>query len=736
MRVFIVFLSILFLFPADAFPSEAPVETDRPRIGLVLSGGGARGSAHIGILKALEELDVPIDYIAGTSMGAIIGGMYASGYSAAEIEEILNTMDWESAMRDRPDRVDRTMRTKELEAQFLIPFRVGFNGGKFQLPLGLIEGQRLDQVLRQILLPVIDVHDFDNLPIPFRAVATDLVTGEDVVLSGGSLPDTLRASMSVPGVFAPVTIGDRLLVDGGMSNNLPVNVAREMGADIVIAVDISSTLLGREQLTSVFTVTEQLTNFLTRRTTDAQIETLGERDLLIVPDLGQFSSANFSGSGQIIATGYEAAMLGKADLAALSQANGKPPEVREKADAQPYIANFIELENSSVLHDEIIRSRLDVELGKPLDLEALDRSVDQVYSLDIFKSVTYDLLDNEEGEPGVLVRALPRDWGPNYLQFGLELSTNFSGNSDFKLGAAYSRNALNGLGGELRMTGSLGREDEISVDFYQPVDKQARWFVEPEVFWNRESYDWWLEDTNIARLELRNWGAKFGLGRNFNTTNRMKFSYLNASGKASVITGNPDVIEGGDFHIGELEFQFIHDSLNSIWFPTDGMLHKLKYLYASEELGASKDYQQASADGALLWSFGKSTALLNYELGYSFDDAAPVERWYRLGGFGRLSGLVPDQLLGRHASLATLAYYYRLNSLDLLSAYAGFTLEAGNVWDYSDDIGLDDLRYSGSLFLGAESPLGPFYFAVGYADTGDLAAYFYMGNPFRVGRFD
>lgn len=736
MRVFCLLLPVLLLLPSTAFCAVDEEVEHRPRIGLALSGGGARGSAHIGVLQALEELGVPVDYIAGTSMGAIIGGLYASGYSAAEIEEILGNINWEHAMQDRSNRVDRTMRTKELESQFLIPFRLGFNKGEFQMPLGLIEGQHLDQVFREILMPVAGVHDFDKLPVPFRAIATDLVTGEEVILSRGSLPDSLRASMSVPGVFAPVTIDDRLLVDGGMANNLPVSVVREMGADIVIAVDISSPLLTRDKLKSVFSVTEQLTNFLTRRTTEAQIQIMGPDDRLIVPDLGSFSAADFKGSGEIVKIGYQAAMDPEKNLVAMAVTGHEQPDKLPEHFSEFVVVDFVELENGSVLNDEIILSRLAVKVGEPVNFKVLDKSIDRIFSLDIFKSVTYDLVEKEDGRTGVVVRAVPREWGPNYLQFGLELSSDFSGSSDFKLGAAYTKNALNSLGGELRVTGSMGREDEISFDFYQPIDKRAKWFIEPEVFWSRENYDVWINDENIAELELTGWGAHFNIGRNFTTTSRLKLRYGYARGEATVKTGDPDILGDSNIDIGELELQYVHDSLNSIWFPTSGMMHRLEYLYASENLGAQTDYQQASANGAMVFSVGKNSALINYELGYSFDDLAPLDRWYRLGGFGRLSGLVPNQLLGRHAALATMAYYYRLNNLDLVPLYGGFTLEAGNVWDMSDDIGFDDLRYSASLFVGAESPIGPAYLALGYADSGDLAVYFYLGNPFRVSRFD
>jgi NTE family protein len=734
-RLFLI-LALLAIPWTTPWADEAQEET-RPKIGLALSGGGARGGAHIGVLEALEELKVPVDYIAGTSMGAIVGALYASGYEAGEIRRILGEMDWTRAMSDRPDRRDRTMRRKELEAEFLIPYRVGFNGGEFQFPLGAIDGQHLDQVFNELLMPVMGVTDFDQLPIPFRAIATDLANGEEVILGKGNLTNSLRASMSVPGVFAPVRIEDRLLVDGGMSNNLPVSVVRAMGADIVIAVDISSPFLTEDQLTSVLSVTEQLTNFLTRRTTRQQIGLLGPQDLLVVPDLEGFSSADFERAHKIIQKGYKAAMAASGYLEGLSGRGGEVQSDGTAPVAGDFVVQFIELENPSVLHDEIIRSRVDVEIGQPVDLERLNRSVDRIYSLDLFSSVTYDLVTREDGEQGVVVHAIPRSWGPNYLQFGLELSSDFAGNSDYKLGVAYTRNALNALGGELRIIASMGREDELSFDFYQPVDTEARWFIQPGLQWARENYAIWGGGNQyLAELELAGWSARFGLGRNFTTTDRVALNYQFSRADADVLIGDPGFLTDDSVDIGEFRLEYIHDNLDAVWFPTSGMRHHLEYLYADEALGASANFTQAVADGSMILSHGRNTALLNYEIGYSFGDEAPIERWFRLGGFGRMSGLAPDQLLGRHIALATIAYYRRLNNLDLLPVYAGLTLEAGNVWLESDDISQYDPSYSGSVFVGADTPLGPIYAAYGHnVDLGG-AFYFYVGNPFRVKRFD
>ncbi len=731
-------LVILMLLSTLGLPIFASEDQERPKIGLALSGGGARGGAHVGVLKALEELGVPIDYIAGTSMGAIIGGMYAAGYDADEIVQVLEEMNWAYAMSDQPHRREQTMRKKDLDAQFLIPHRVGFNQGGVQLPLGVIQGQHLDQVLQRILMPVQGITDFDRLSIPFRAVATDLVTGEEVVLSGGSLADALRASMSVPGAFSPVQLAGLHLVDGGMANNLPVSVVRDMGADIVIAVDISTPLLTQKELTSVVKVAEQLTGFLTRRNTEEQIASLGPDDILLIPNLEGVSSADFDNADEIAKKGLEAAMARREELLSLSVPQVREPTERSPLLEQPlptFVVQFITINNGSALDDEIIRSQLELEPCQPLNIPALEKSVDRVYGLDVFKSVTYSLVRNEAGEQGVEIYAIPRSWGPNYLQFGLEFSDDFSGNSEFRIGAAYTRTAMNSMGGELRALAAFGREDELTIDFYQPLEKGARWFFEPQVYLRRDQFNVWEDNKLIAKLDIPGFGAKLGFGRNFGTTNLFRIDYEYFRGDADLIVGVLNFELDDNVNIGEFVFEYRYDSQDSLWFPTEGMFHRLDFRLARDELGASFGYEQASATGTFTFFSGKNTVLLNYEAGYSFDDAAPVERWFELGGFARLSGLIPDQLSGRHLGLIGLAYYYRLKNFNLFSAYAGITLEAGNVWDYADDISFSDLRTSGSIFIGAETPLGPVYLAWGYSDNGDNTLYFYLGNPFRRKRF-
>ncbi len=294
----------LFLSLSVSAPSSAEA-LDRPKIGLVLAGGGARGAAHIGVLKYLEDHRIPVDLVTGTSIGAIIGGLYASGLSAREIETLMLEMDWEQALVDDVPRQDRSMQRKFREDQFSIPGTPGYQDGALKIPSGAIQGQNVILALQGMTQHVAHVTDFDALPRPFKAVATDIVTGEMVVLDKGNLAVALRASMGVPAFFAPIEVDGRLLVDGGITNNLPVELAQAMGADVLIVVDITSPMLPKAALGNLLTITDQLTRLLVVNNTQVQKARLTADDILLVPDLADFSAVDFSTAAGAIKVGEE-----------------------------------------------------------------------------------------------------------------------------------------------------------------------------------------------------------------------------------------------------------------------------------------------------------------------------------------------------------------------------------------------------------------------------------------------
>jgi len=301
-----------------------------------------------------------------------------------------------------------------------------------------------------LTLPVSNVTDFDRMHIPFRAVASDIVSGKAVVIGKGDLALAMRASMAVPGAFAPAKIDGRLLVDGGITNNMPINVVRDMGADIVIAVDISTPYLPADRIKNLFNITAQLTSIMTRGNADAQIATLTDRDVLISPDLGDITSGDFKRAGEAVPIGRNAAEAQRDHLVKLSlpqaEYNTHLAARSARPDNAPPIVHFIRIENHSKVADGMIRDRLHIKEGQPLDRAQLEADIGNIYGLELFQNVRYVVVE-EKGQTGVVVSAEERAWGPNYLQFGLALSSDSRGENTFNLGMAYHRTAINSLGG-------------------------------------------------------------------------------------------------------------------------------------------------------------------------------------------------------------------------------------------------------------------------------------------------
>lgn len=707
---------------------------EKPKVGLVLGGGGARGGAHVGVIRVLEEAGIRPDMIAGTSMGAIVGGLYAAGLDAAALQQVLENMDWDRMFADDPGRRDRTMRRKQLDRDFVVPRRLGFSRRGLTPPLGVLQGQQFDIALKRIISQTVTVRNFDRLPIPFRAVATDIATGEPVILGSGSLVQAIRASMSVPGVFAPVTVNERLLVDGGLSMNLPVEVARDMGADVLIVVDLSQRLLGREEIDSILKVTDQLSNFLTRRNSQESLALLGENDILITPELGDMNSVQFERALEAAAMGAETAaghMQELQTLARLAPATKGPARMRPVAAMR---LDFIELNNGSSLEDEILLNRLSLEPGDRLDLDRLEADLDAIYSLDVFDAVRYDVIRDPQRGTGIIVNAEPRSWGPNYLQFGLTLASDFDAATDFSIGTAYTRNAMNRLGADLRISAAMGRFAGIEADWYQPLDYRGAWFVHPGSFWARDGRDLYDGTNRVGEVDIDRWGVRLGAGRNFGPRLQLRTDYLWARESVNQTSGVVPEVLLDDRRVGELSVSARYDSLNHIHFPTRGSLLEITARQSAPGLDASLEYQQMELTSTTAWTRGRWSLLTRSLVGVSSDDPIPLHARYRLGGFGRLSGLPPDALQDRQAALLAISGQRRIADLRLLPIYAGASIEAGNTWERRGDMDVDDLRFAGSVYVGIDSFLGPWYLSFGMDDDRNSSFYFHLGNPFELRR--
>ena len=732
--LYLLAASTIWAEQTEADVAASPDDT-RLRVGLVLGGGGARGAAHIGVLKELERRRIPVDAIAGTSMGAIVGGLYATGMSADELEYLVGSLDWAGALADKPDRKDLSFRRKQDDAEVPIGFELGVRGTELVLPKGVIQGQKLDLLLRELTQHASHINDFDQLPIPFRVIASDIERGEAWVMDKGDLAESIRASMSVPGVFAPVLIGDRLLVDGGIVGNLPIDVMQEMGVDIIIAVDVEFPLYGPEELGSVLAISEQMLTILIRKETRRQIERLGDRDVLIRPELGTYASTNFSEILDTIEPGEVAAREQSAKLADLSldQATWDDYLANRKKPVEPasHLA-FVRVVHDGKLAPAVLESKLSVEAGDPIDPAILAYNANRLYGLQLYEQVSYRLIEENAGT-GVEYRARTKSWGPNFLQFGVSLEDDFEGSTGFNLGARLTRSGVNRLGAEWRNDLRLGTDPKIFSEFYQPLSFDSRLFVAPHINLEQSNINTFAMDSTVARLRLSEAEAGLDFGRELGRIGEFRIGVFRGFGEARVKVGDP-AISNIDFDTGGAFVRLRFDTLDNARFPRSGLRSDLQWTLSRPGFGADSEFDTIEGEVAQTWSRGKNSIQLGLGYATTLESDNKVQEYFPLGGFLRLSGLERGEISGPHAALAKLIYYRRLGDASGIldtPIYLGISAEAGNVWQTRSEMDFDSMLLNGSMFLGFDTFIGPVYIAAGFAEHNQSNFYLFIGAPLR-----
>ena len=727
-------LCLICLLPSALLAAPPVSEPPKPRIGLVLSGGAARGLAHIGVLKALEEQGIKIDAIAGTSMGAVIGGLYASGYKIDELEKLALGINWQQALSDAPPRKDVPFRRKQDDRDFLVKQKLSFrDDGSLGLPLGVIQGQNLALLLESLLAHASDIRDFDKLPIPFRAVATDIVSGEKMVFRKGHLPQVIRASMSIPAVFAPVEVNGQLLVDGGMVDNIPLDVAREMGVDIAIVVDIGTPLRNRKQLATVIDVLNQSITLMTQRNSQEQLATLHPNDILIQPPLAGFGVTDFGRAQEMIDAGYRATRILDARLTALRPAEPAAPQLtaaRDPSQRTPLIS-AIKVENDSKVDDSVIRYYIRQPLGEPLDLGRLQTDMGTLYGLDYFEQVHYRVV-HKGGDNTLVISARGKRSGTDYLRVGLNLSDDMRGDSAFNLGASYRINGINRLGAEWLTRAQIGDQQELYTEFYQPLDVGSRYFVAPYLRAESTNVESVMDNDPIAEYRLERYGFGLNVGRQIGNNGEIRFGVGEAWGEANVRIGERDLPKVS-FTEGFYELKYSFDSLDNVYFPHSGENIGLSLRQFDQGLGSDQDYRQlefkldkALSDGSNTWVFGG-------RYGRTLNKAEVVPSSFLLGGARQLSGFRQDAISGQNINLTRAVYYRRLTPRAYLPLdfplYIGASLERGRAWDNDNDFDSGYIN-AASIFLGFDTPLGPLNFSYGFNDDDEKALYLNLGQTF------
>ena len=733
---------------ATAVPAAPLPALGRPRIGLVLSGGGARGLAHVGVLKVLEQLQIPIDVITGTSMGAIVGGLYASGMRADTLERELQAVQWSEVFTTRVPRQQLSQRRKEEDFEISPLVELGWRNGELQVPLSAVSSRGLESLLRRYTLPVRDVQRFDRLPIPFRALATDMESGAAVVLDQGDLALALRSSMSVPGVFSPTEVGGRVLGDGGLVNNLPIDVARAMGADVVIAVNIGTPPGGRETLNSAVGLTGQMLNLLTEQNVQRSLATLRPDDVLIAPALGSLSSADFDRGAAFFSLG-EAGARGRSDrlaplaLSAEAYAQWRTGQPRPAGPGTRLAA--VRIEGSTVTNAERLLPMLESKPGQPFDPVRAERDTARLAAGGDYTRTDYMLVRGATPQDGeTLVFDLEdKPWGPNYLNLGLDLSTDLSGRSAFNLKISHNSHWLTPSGTEWRNRVQIGEVPRIFTELYHPLawtsSRANDWFVAGYASLERRRMMVLRADTAQELATFRRTSTAVGLdfGQPWGEFGelRLGWSRVELDNRLLLLSGDVGVVVGSNRAVwteNALRARAVVDQLDYANFPQSGYRGALEF-WLGRRTGVLRDsFHRLEAEGTAARSFGRHTLELHVlaQTSQQSNISSGAAR-YTLGGFHRLSGYQNGQLVGNHALLLRMGWMHRLSQAPTLTRgfFVGATLEAGYTWLDRNDISLSNLRTGMSVYLGADTGIGPLYVGITHAPKGQTGLALSIGRP-------
>jgi NTE family protein len=704
------------------------LSAERPKVGLVLGGGGARGAAHIGVLEELERLRIPVDCVAGTSMGALVAGAWASGLDAATLRSEIGKADWNDLFQDNPGYNDINYRSKRLAKRYLPGSEAGVTATGLVTPPGVVSGQKIKLFFNQLVHANAGDRLIEKLGLPVSIIATDIGTGARVVFREGSLTLAMRASMSVPGLMAPLEYDGRKLVDGGLVDNLPIQEVRDLcGANVVIAVNVGSPLLEASEISGLLSVSTQMVSILTEQNVTLSLATLSADDIYIKPDLTGLTAAQFDRSGEAADRGRSAARAAAA-LESLSVDAQTYAAWRQrwthKDEPQPRI-DAIEIAGLKTVNPAVVKRYLEQKTGERLDVPQLNRDLLRAYGDGYYERVDYTL--TRQGEQNLLrITPIEKAWGPDYLRFGLNLSSTLTGRSVFSLRAAYQKTWLNSLGAELVASAELGSNTGIGAEFYQPLDPAQRYFVHAAASVRRENFALFANDLRIS--DYRNSIGRLDLttGLNLGLTGQVRLGLRDERQTVTIETGVP-VLPAEPLHIRGWLASWETDQKNQLHIATTGWSGKGSWFES-----AAGDYNKLNLN--LEGSYQLQEWVLGLRGSYvgSLYGELPPQEMGRLGGFLNLSGFANDQLMGDRVSYGHVRAERILGRMPLgLSGdlRVGFAMEVGKVADPLSEPSRTGLLNSTAIYLRGETPFGPAYIGLGQSSSGPVNAYFFIGTP-------
>jgi NTE family protein len=716
----------------DAMSQPAPVPQQRARIGLALSGGAALGLAEIGVIRWMEENRIPVDRVAGTSMGSIIGAMYATGMSPAEIQAFAEKIDWDQAFLSEPTYSDLSYRRKQDRREFMVDAPLGLKHG-LSGPNGFNAGHGVGLLLDRIAYPESNVASFDDLPIPFRCVATDMLSGEGVVLREGALPEAVRASMAIPGVFTPVELNGRVLADGGMVQNIPVETVHDMGAEVVIAIQLRTPPGDRVQLESITGVLSRAVDVMI---TQNEHRSLQSAQAIVSIDTTGFSVTDYGRVQELGQLGYKTAQAQSAALLPYALPEDEWKQYVADREARKHLTaskiETVEVTGADPDTDRRLQKRISKTVEGPLDLGKLDKQLTRIAGEGQFDRLGYEGF-TQNGVPGLRVTTHDKSYGPPFVDLAVNVDGSGVAAFDFAAGARVTFMDFADQGGEWRSDVLFGSSNLAATEFYQPI-AGSRFFVAPYAFADKLSRNSFNGLTRVAVFGDERAGGGFDLGYNSGRRSEIRLGYENFSGRLSPLIGSQGLpIVSGD--TGEFRARYVWDGQDSPAVPGEGTRIVATASRVLQSPGLAHPIGQLDVQTSNFIPVGDKTSLfLLASGGTTFRGSAGPFQVFALGGPFHLGAYLPQEFLGNHYAYSAFGFrreLYRLPQLVGKKIYWGGWYEAGSAFGITArDPGPVVVRGTFNLGLISDTIVGPIALAGSVSPTGQSRINFSIGRVF------
>jgi NTE family protein len=727
-------LVVLLSATASVHAAQSIPDPPRPRIGVAFGGGSARGLAHVGVVRWLEEHRIPIDLVAGTSMGGLIGGGFASGMSADELTTLLERTDWDEMFGFSPFRF-KNIRRKEDARAYPSRIELGLKHG-ISLPQALNSGQQVDLLLARIGGAYMTLASFDDLPTPFRAIAVDLVSAQQVVLDNGSLAAALRATMSLPGIFPPVERDGRVLVDGGAMNNVPADVVRAMGADVVIAINVGYMGDTRTVSGSLLGLMSQTVDVMMQASTRTSMQ---GADVVINPPLDGFGSLDWRRSAELAAEGYRAAEAMRDRLLPLAVGTIEWAAYQERRQARRKTAlpppAFVAVDGAVPSDRARIDALLAGRIAQPLDVAGLERDLETLTGLDRYETVGWRL-EEVNGQAGLRVEARSKAHAPPFLMVGVNLQNTTRDDFAFQLAARYLTFDVLGSGSELRIDGAVGAQPEIAAELYRPIWSPL--FATAAAAVRQQTLNFVSDDIVVARYREGRSSAGFNAGVNLGRDADLRFGIIFSELDASVEAGDPGLPE---LHGPETRVRLAwrHDTQDSAVVPSRGLRsaarvdHIVSAPDAPPEAATDRTNDEvtlAELRASAFWPLRQRDRLfVAGGAGTTWGRPLATEQ-FELGAPLRLGAYNTGEIRGEHYGVLTGGYLRAVGRLpDLLGGtiFGGGWVEAGSAFD---DVDVASLKTNISGGVIGDTLIGPVLLGVSADFHGAWRYYVGVGRLF------